>query len=164
MSGKAKDTPINRFWKYVKKSDDCWNWIGPLSNRGYGRFFIGSRPGNSWLAHRFSWAVHYGNIPSGLFVCHHCDNPGCVNPKHLFVGTQFDNMSDAAKKGHLPQQRYPWLFAGERNGRSKLTEKDVREIRRLSAIQGQRPIADQFGISRSLVRHIQAWRNWTHVI
>lgn len=79
--------------KYEKKSEDeCWEWKGSRHPKGYGRF------GKSYIAHRFSYMIHHGEIPKGMFVCHHCDNPPCVNPKHLFVGTNQDNVDDKMKK------------------------------------------------------------------
>lgn len=91
---------ISRFWAKVAvgDADQCWLWQGPLSGNGYGRCAIGKR--RAWMAaHRVSWTIHHGDIPQGLFVCHHCDVPLCVNPAHLFLGTQTDNMRDAASKG-----------------------------------------------------------------
>ena len=87
-----------RFWEYVVKTDKCWLWNGPKRPNGYGRLEVSSQ--NVVLApHRFSWELHNGPIPSGLFVCHICDTPACVRPAHLFVGTQLDNMRDRHRKG-----------------------------------------------------------------
>lgn len=91
-----------RFWEKVRRSKNgCWNWVGAVmrSRGGYGAFNRGNRKVIS--AHRFSWEVHNGSIPKGMFVCHHCDNPKCVRPNHLFLGTHKDNMSDATEKGRM---------------------------------------------------------------
>lgn len=86
------------FWARVSKGDGCWEWMGYRDPRGYGRL---SR--SAWssprLAHRYSWELTLGEIPDGLYVCHHCDNPPCVNPDHLFVGTARDNNDDKLSKG-----------------------------------------------------------------
>lgn len=92
------ESSIKRFWKKVdKKSDEkCWNWIACKNKQGYGR--IGIAASECVNAHRFSWVLHYGQIPQGLFICHKCDNPSCVNPKHLFTGTRQDNTNDMVLK------------------------------------------------------------------
>lgn len=160
-----KRTPLLvRFWANVQKSDGCWIWTGSRNRHQYGRMSEGSRPYLKFhLAHRLSWQIHRGEIPAGLYVCHRCDNPPCVNPEHLFLGTQFDNMGDASRKGRLPQQRYAGFCAGERNGRSKLTDEQAREIRDNRHGLSQRRLAVAYGVSRNLVRLIRAGKNWTHV-
>jgi len=86
-----------RFWSKVDKTGDCWLWTAAQNRHGYGDFYV-SRTFHT-MAHRFSWALHYGPIPEGLFVCHRCDTPLCVRPDHLFVGTTQDNMADMMRKG-----------------------------------------------------------------
>lgn len=146
------------------RGDGCWIWKGSLNAYGYGRMSIGTPPNQrNAMAHRVSWEMHFGPIGDGLYVCHRCDNPPCVNPAHLFLGTQFDNMGDAGRKGRLPQQKYAGFCAGSRNGRSKLTEAQAKEIRDSWPAISQRSLATKFGVSRALVRHIIAGGNWTHV-
>ena len=90
-----------RFWRKVNKTNRCWNWIGASDKYGYGRI---NWSGKTRVATRISWAIHNGD-PGSMFVLHHCDNPSCVRPSHLFLGDQKDNMSDASKKGRLQGER-----------------------------------------------------------
>jgi len=98
--------PVIRFWAKVVKSDGCWEWQG-YRKKGYGHF--GVHPRHIVEAHRFSWQLANGPIPEGLFVCHHCDNPPCVRPDHLFLGTNTDNLRDASRKLRLiGGDRHSW--------------------------------------------------------
>lgn len=107
-----------RFWAKVDKSGDCWLWTGEIAKNGYGRMWghEGTR-----MAHRISWELHCGQIPDGLQACHHCDVRACVNPAHLFLGTQADNMQDAARKGRMA--------TGERNGAYTKPDRRPRGLR-----------------------------------
>jgi hypothetical protein len=88
---------LARFWAKVAKADGCWLWTASLDDKGYGMFKL---DGRMWKASRVSWAIHHGD-PGKLGVCHRCDNPRCVRPDHLFLGSQAANMRDAAAKGRL---------------------------------------------------------------
>lgn len=87
-----------RFWRFVNKTDGCWLWTGALRTTGYGVINLG-RPAGIESAHRVSWVIHYGKIPTGYFVCHTCDVRPCVRPDHLFLGTSRDNIYDMIRKG-----------------------------------------------------------------
>lgn len=146
-----------RFWKFVDKAaGDCWNWTGYRNAKGYG--VIGSfRDRKNASAHRASWLLLRGDIPAGLSVLHRCDNPPCVNPDHLFLGTAADNRADMLAKGRAV------ILRGERNGRAKLTRGDV-EALRAEYVPGTKRViarlADDFGISPEQVRNIVSGRHW----
>ncbi len=119
-----------RFWKHVKKTDTCWLWTGFLDSVGRGRLRPGrADQGTGITSARASWIVHFGSIPDGKFVLHHCDNPTCVRPDHLYLGTQQDNMRDrkVRKRHHI--LGHGELVSGELNPHARLTWKDVLEIR-----------------------------------
>lgn len=97
-----RGTPADRFWAKVRKTNTCWLWIGATIKGGYGSF--GGIKCKVGMAHRFSWTLHNGPIPAGLDVLHRCDTPPCVNPEHLFLGTQTDNSRDMVQKG----RHYSW--------------------------------------------------------
>lgn len=115
---------IPRFWSKVKKTKHCWEWTAGISD-GYGYF---TTDGISTRVHRFSYELHKGRIPEGMFVCHTCDNRACVNPKHLWIGDHTANMRDMHFKGRANNRG---RARGERSARSKLTSEQVREIRNL---------------------------------
>lgn len=138
-------TPLeDRFWAKVNKTDGCWLWTGFLGQNGYGRISRGGRYGKDDGAHRISWELHFGPIPDDMWVCHHCDNPACVRPDHLFLGRARDNVADKIRKGRSSM--------GHRNAGAKLTQEDVESIRHLAAAGvPQVTIAAKFGVSRSTV-------------
>jgi hypothetical protein len=136
----------------------CWVWSAAL--RGKGRYGTIRVRGRHERAHRVSWLLHRGPIPDGLFVLHDCDNPPCVNPDHLFLGTQADNIADCVHKGRFKVPD----FRGEQNGRSKLTEAEARELLALrSSGLTQRQVADRFGISDVQVGDIWNGESWRHL-
>lgn len=151
-----RGSPEERFWKYVdKKSDnECWNWLGVCNNKGYGKIKINQK---DISAHRFSWELHFGKIPKDLYICHHCDNPPCVNPNHLFLGTSKDNIDDMKNKNRQAK--------GENNGNSKLTSKQVEEIKRLY-YEGkitQIEIAKIFNVAHTTILNINRNKTWKHI-
>lgn len=146
-----------RFWSRVRKTDDCWLWTGASDRRGYGRITVAGA--SVHLVHRVSWALAFGNAPPGALVCHRCDNPPCVNPDHLFLGTNADNSADMAKK-----QRH--LRLGDRwsQGYAKLTAQQVRSIReRRDAGHQVKEMAREFGVHFQSVYAILSGRNHRHV-
>lgn len=142
--------PAEFFWAKVKKQEGCWLWQARVNRKGYGELGTGSvarGTKQTWLAHRFSWVLHSGEIPPGLFVLHRCDQPACVNPDHRFLGTNADNMADAAKKNRLP--------LGSRHWNARLTEADIAEIKRRRSLgMKQAAIARQFGVGQDHVSRI----------
>lgn len=103
---------VNRFWAKVDKRSkaECWPWLGSTNSRGYGSLWV---MGKLTAAHRISWSLFNNReIPGGMFVLHNCDNPRCVNPTHLFLGTQFDNMRDCCSKGRSREQKKAYCVRG----------------------------------------------------
>lgn len=153
-----------RFKEKVEINPDtgCWEWIGYTDKGGYGRFRIGSsRNGdrNMATASRLSYEHHIGPIPDGMCVCHSCDNPACVNPDHLWLGTYQDNMDDMVAKGRWKSHG----FKGEQCPRAKLTEKDVLKIRKLVKSMSNKQVAKMFGVHHSTISLIKLGKNWKHL-
>lgn len=146
---------IEDFWRRVdvRGADECWGWLGQKDRRGYGRFSIN---GKKFLAHRI--ALHgVAKKQDKSVVCHSCDNPSCVNPSHLFVGTQADNVQDMLSKG----RNRPNPPSGERHHNSKLTEHEVFLIKQSRATQVQ--LAEIFGVTQANISEIRRGRTWKHV-
>lgn len=148
---------IARFWTKVDKSGECWLWTGARKHGNYGHLSLNGRFVG---AHRVAYFLVHGIDPQALAVCHHCDNPPCVRPDHLFLGTIRDNHQDMIQKG---RQALPPRRAGEANGQARLTADDIKQIRALYAAgDRQKSIARRFGISRSQVGNIvrgECWRD-----
>lgn len=167
-----------RFLELVDASngiDSCHIWRGRIREFGYGMFDFSNM---SRRAHRVSWVIHNGEIPNDLHVLHRCDNPPCCNPRHLWLGTDADNVNDRIAKGrtsadhsnrergnyHHSRRRPEGLARGVINGQAKLKEHEVYEIRRLS-INGRShtTISRMFGVCRSNVRLIVNRLTWRHL-
>lgn len=112
-SKRPATSPHSRFWKSVKiRKNQCWEWTGNKDDKGYGTISTGYKKSPA-KAHRISWEIHFGEIPKGLFVLHACDNPSCVNPKHLMIGSQQANAIDMSKKGRMSNESMLNLRPGE---------------------------------------------------
>lgn len=148
-SKRCRHAPLGeRFWAKVHRTETCWLWTAATTTDGYGLI---SKRG----AHQVSWELHNGPIPDGLNVLHRCDNPPCVRPDHLFIGTQQDNIQDAIRKGRM----------GPTTGRAKLAVTQVQEVRRLYATgkATYKEIGDRFGVGISAINHIVHRRTWSNV-
>ena len=135
----------------VNEQSGCWEWHGS-TRRGYGRMIVGSRTDGTRRnesAHRVSYTLFNGEIPNGMEVCHKCDNPFCVNPEHLFVGTKLDNAHDRDRKGRNI------IFTGEEQARAKLTKKAVKDARWERAYKGTsfKELADRYGVSKKTMQN-----------
>ncbi len=147
---------VKRFWVRVDKTPGCWIWISAKDGDGYAHFMLNS---TRIKAHRFSYELAYGPIPAGLLVCHHCDNPLCVRPDHLFVGTHSDNHRDMHAKGRGHDHR------GEKCPTAKLTDAKVLEMRRLHRDEGigYRRLARRFHVGLSTARAVLRGMSWRHL-
>ncbi|MGB9835082.1 MAG: HNH endonuclease signature motif containing protein, partial [bacterium] len=144
-------SPEERFWSMVKRDgpDSCWEWQGYHLKDGYGAFHFN---GKRVIASRFAWILTYGEIPPGMCVLHKCDNPSCVNPRHLFLGTQKDNMQDAVLKLRK---------SGPHNGRTKLSWPQVDTIRLLFQMGWSAyRLARFFGVNYKTVWQILKGKTW----
>lgn len=156
---------LDLFWSKVDKSRgkaSCWEWLGYRNVRADGVWHGQVRIGDVlYLAHRVAWVIANGEIPTGLLVCHHCDNPGCVNPSHLFTGTFADNTADMLSKGRA---RGNTKFCGELNDKAVLTESIVLDIRRrFRSGETKTSIAKRYGVTRQNIFFIVNNITWKHV-
>jgi len=157
MSGcKEKQSLESKFWSFVDKKgeDDCWEWQGNILEQGYGRMYHHST--KEPKAHRLSYMINIGEIPEGALICHTCDNKSCVNPKHLYAGSNQDNMDDLCKAGTLK---------GEKNPASKLTIFEILRIRRTYDKGGKNTyeLAKQYNVSQLLISKIIRGVAWKHI-
>ncbi|KKL71819.1 hypothetical protein LCGC14_2091100 [marine sediment metagenome] len=155
VSFEITENLLQRFWKKVDKSDDCWNWQAS-TRMGYGAFKI---DGAVWEAHRLVWLFQHGGIAAGNYVCHICDNRRCVRPDHLFLGTAKDNHADMVQKGRQI------IIRGEEQGNTVLSNAIVREIWRIrrSMGWGSRRIGRVLDVSHAAVEAVLSGRSWKHV-
>lgn len=143
---------LNRFERFFTKKCGCWIWTGSKNWAGYGQF---NNCKFSKRAHRASFELYICEIPKDLKVLHTCDNPACVNPEHLWLGTQADNAEDRESKGRGHNR------AGTAHGCSKLTESDIRQIRKDRRTTKQ--IADTYGTHRGHISDIKNYKLWNHI-
>ena len=150
--------PIERFWSRVDKSQgpkECWIWSRCIGTGGYGRAVF---EGKHQLAHRVAWQTAFGPIPERKHVLHRCDNPLCVNPKHLWIGSHKDNMEDRDAKGRQS------FTKGKDHGNAKLSDEDVKNIRLWFAKGAmQRSLAERFSVHPSTINDIVHRRSWKHI-
>lgn len=144
---------VERFWANVERRgpEECWPWTASTNQYGYGRL-QGAARGAKVAAHRLSYEIHKG-AAGDLCVLHHCDNPRCVNPRHLFLGTHADNCEDKVAKGRQPR--------GEGLPFSRLTEADVRAIR--ASNEKGRDLAKRYGVAPATITRVRRGHLWRHV-
>ena len=168
------------FWSKVDQTGECWPWMRSKKRFGHGAAWF---DGQLWQASRLAWTLAYGPIPEGFFACHHCDNPPCCRPSHLFLGTQADNIADMVAKGRYrnimlahPElaargdangsRKHPERVArGERQGCARLTEIHVLAIRAALAAHEltKAQLARQYGVAFMTITCIERRRTWTHI-
>ena len=154
--------PIVRFFSHVQKTDTCWIWTSATTGFGYGTFAT-FKPNKTHKAHRYSWEMVHGKIPAGMCVCHKCDNPICVNPEHLFLGTRSENNKDMHDKGRCAKNT--WTKSGEENPTSKLTNEKVLAIREMYSAGNttMQKVGEVFGITAAHVCNIVRRISWKHI-
>lgn len=162
-----KKLPIGpRFWAKADQSGTCWLWAGARDKDGYGQFKVTAAEGlyRQEKAHRVAFVLTYGPIRDNDMVLHHCDNPPCVRPTHLFLGDAGINRRDAASKGRIPSPTHLHQL-GEANPSSKLKEDQVREIRRLYRDEHllQREIGERYGMDQAVISAIVRRKTWRHI-
>ena len=156
-----RNNPLLAFWSRVDVPQDhreCWEWQGGRTSAGYGQFKAG---GETYYAHRYSCELHHGPIPQGMQALHSCDNPTCVNPGHLRIGSQLENMRDKMDRGRHWTGERP---KGEGHHAAKMTKDKVLAVR--AAIRSgatRRELADRYDVSLSCIDGITSRRTWRHV-
>lgn len=149
----SKEQRIARYADKASHPDGCWVWTAYVNPNGYGTLFW---EGKKHFAHRISWEAVHGPISPGMFVCHTCDNRRCVNPNHLWLGTQADNVADMVVKGRRQMAK------GEESGRAVLSENDVRAIRRSK--ENQKTLAAVYGVGKNTIHCIVRGKSWKHLM
>jgi hypothetical protein len=152
------------FWEYVDKTEDCWLWMGTRDKDGYGKYHHNY---HSFLAHRKAYELTFGEIPDGLYVMHKCNNPPCVNPDHLELGTNRENMLHCIQSGRHVWQVHPECAQkGEKRANAKLKEKQVLSIRDLYTQGGysHRKLGEMFGVSHTVIQRIIAGKDWASAV
>ena len=146
-----------RFWEKVLKTEGCWLWQGATNLQGYGKLSRGRVSEGTLAAHRLSYEIAFGAIPPGQYVLHKCDTPLCVRPDHLFLGSQTDNLLDMTLKGHRSFRPH----SGESNGRAKLVETQVSQIRgRFAKDESRAKLAKEYGVDWSTIDRIVKQTSW----
>lgn len=143
----------DRLSRFTKITPTCHVWIGGKTRKGYGSIRVNNK---THRAHRVSYEEHIGPIPEGQFVLHKCDNPSCVNPEHLFLGTNQDNINDKCLKGRQS------CLKGSRNGNAKLTEDDIKVIRSIKG-RSNSSIAREYGVTHVAIGDIVNRKRWQHI-
>ena len=144
---------IHRFVTKITIGDDCWEWLAYADKNGYGNFWF---DGKNHQSHRIAWMLTFGDIPDGMCVCHMCDNPSCVNPHHLFLGTSNDNTQDKMDKGRHVKS------LGERHGNHKLNKQQVIEIKqKLKKKIKQKELAKEYKVSCGTISLIKSRKTWS---
>lgn len=159
------------FWERVQKSPDvagCWTWTGTKTRQGYGILHTATENRKTVLAHRVSWLLNKGPIVGSLYVLHHCDNPPCVRPDHLFLGTHTDNVEDARVKGRFVGKQFPFpVKRGVAVNTAKLNEELVRQIRVEARVNGgtksMRQLARDYHVTLPTIRGALHRKTWRHV-
>jgi hypothetical protein len=146
------------YTKFQKVSSGCWEWIAGLNNKGYGLYYINQE---KIYAHRYSYIIHKGVIPEKMCVLHKCDNTICINPSHLWLGTQSENMKDAAKKGRMDKIK---KNKGEDVKNSVLTNEKVKEIKiKLKNGEIGVKLAKEYGVTKTTIYQIKHGKWWKHI-
>ncbi len=150
------DSDLQRFWDKVevRGPDDCWDWTSATNRLGYGVF--GIRRDKVYLAPRVCYSIKHSD-PADQCVCHTCDNPRCVNPAHLWLGSKGDNNRDMYQKGRAVNRP----LTGEDHQNAKLTERDVRQI--LKSDEFHRILAKRYGVDRTTIGKIKSGKRWSHI-